>query len=63
MNLSFSTRGWQALGWNEIIEISEEMRFSGIELYNVHKRPEFYQKGCPLHLYSTSATAKVSTRK
>ena len=27
MNLSFSTRGWQSLGWEELIETAEEMRF------------------------------------
>ena len=58
MNLSFSTRGWQSLGWDELINIAEEMRFSGIELYNIHKRPEFYEKGCPLHKYNTAATAR-----
>ena len=63
MNLSFSTRGWQSLGWDEIIEIADEMRFSGIELYNIHKRPEFYEKGCPLHKYSTSATARSLREK
>ena len=45
MNLSFSTRGWQSLGWEEIIEIADEMRFSGIELYNVQKRSELTEKG------------------
>ena len=58
MNLSFSTRGWQSLGWDEIIEIADEMRFSGIELYNVQKRPELTEKGCPLHKHSTAATAR-----
>ena len=63
MNLSFSTRGWQSLGWEELIETAEEMRFSGIELYNIHKRPEFYEKGCPLHKYSTAATARTLREK
>ena len=63
MNLSFSTRGWQSLGWDEIIEIADEMRFSGIELYNVHKRFDLMEKGAPLHKYSTSATARSLREK
>ena len=59
MNLSFSTRGWQSLGWEEMIEIADEMRFSGIELYNIHKRFDLMEKGAPLHKYSTSATART----
>ncbi len=59
MNLSFSTRGWQSLGWDEIIEIADEMKFSGIELYNVQNRPDFTEKGCPLHKYNTAATVRT----
>ena len=59
MNLSFSTRGWQSLGWEEMIEIADEMRFSGIELYNIHMRFDLMEKGAPLHKYSSSATART----
>ena len=58
MNLSFSTRGWNDLSFDELIETAEEMRFSGIELYNIHKRFDLMEKGAPLHKYSTSATAR-----
>ena len=63
MNLSFSTRGWQSLSWDELIETADEMRFSGIELYNIHKCPELTEKGAPLHKYSTAATARLLREK
>ncbi|MBR3935158.1 MAG: sugar phosphate isomerase/epimerase, partial [Oscillospiraceae bacterium] len=59
MNLSFSTRGWQSLSWDELIETADEMRFSGIELYNIQKCPELTEKGCPLHKYNTAATVRM----
>ncbi|MBQ7875561.1 MAG: AMP-binding protein [Oscillospiraceae bacterium] len=59
MNLSFSTRGWANLSFDELIETAEEMRFSGIELYNVQKCPELTEKGSPLHKYNTAATARM----
>ncbi|MBR5872021.1 MAG: hypothetical protein IKZ06_00040, partial [Oscillospiraceae bacterium] len=59
MNLSFSTRGWADLGWDKFIEIAEEMKFSGIELYNIQKSSELTEKGCPLHKYNTAATVRT----
>ena len=38
MKLSFSTRGWQLLGWEELLESAEESGMNGIELYDLHKR-------------------------
>lgn len=35
MKLSFSTRGWRDLSWEKILGFAEELRFSGIELYNI----------------------------
>mgnify|MGYP003308643098 CR=1 FL=1 len=34
MNLSFSTRGWPGLTWDDMIETALEMGFTGIEVYN-----------------------------
>ncbi len=63
MNLSFSTRGWQSLSFDELIDIADEMRFSGVELYNVQNRAELTEKGCPLHKYNTAATARFLREK
>ena len=34
MNLSFSTRGWPQMGWEEMMQTALDMGFSGIEVYN-----------------------------
>ena len=34
MNLSFSTRGWLDVSWEENIQTALDMRFGGIELVN-----------------------------
>lgn len=44
MNVSFSTRGWQQIPWEQQVQMAETMRFGGVELYNVHKTPEL--TGC-----------------
>ena len=32
MNLSFSTRGWPELSWDEMIDTALDMGFAGIEV-------------------------------
>ena len=49
MNVSFSTRGWQQIPWEQQVQMAETMRFGGVELYNVHKTPELTGRGGPLH--------------
>ena len=56
MKLSFSTRGWMDLSWDEILDSACEMRFGGIEVYNVLKTPEYVDKGGPFHKYSLVPT-------
>ncbi|MBR5073179.1 MAG: sugar phosphate isomerase/epimerase, partial [Bacteroidales bacterium] len=56
MRLSFSTRGWMDLAWEDILDSACEMRFTGVEMYNVLKFPEFTGKGGPLHKYSVAAS-------
>ena len=58
MRLSFSTRGWQDLSWNQIVESASEMRFQGIEVYNVLKCGCLMAKGGPFHKYSVMATLR-----
>ena len=58
MNVSFSTRGWQQIPWEQQVQMAETMRFGGVELYNVHKTPELTGRGGPLHRYTAAATAR-----
>ena len=52
MKLSFSTRGWQSHDWEDIVDKACEMRFSGIEAYNVLKNPSLSGTTGPFHKYS-----------
>lgn len=63
MNVSFSTRGWQQIPWEQQVQMAETMRFGGIELYNVHKTPELTGRGGPLHRYTAAATARELWRR
>ena len=58
MNLSFSTRGWPDLTWEEIVDTALDMGFTGIEVYNLPKFPKMLSKGGPFHQYQTAATAR-----
>ena len=58
MKLSFSTRGWQQLGWEELLDSARESGLNGIELYDLHKREDLTQRGAPFDKYSASATAR-----
>ncbi|MBQ9474773.1 MAG: AMP-binding protein [Bacteroidales bacterium] len=59
MKLSFSTRGWTDLSWDEIVSSACEMHFSGIEAYNVPRTPALTQPGGALNKYSLGATTRV----
>ena len=37
MKLTFSTRGWQHLGWNELIGTAVESGLNGLEIYDLPK--------------------------
>ena len=58
MKLSFSTRGWPELSWQEMIDTALDMRFSGIEVYNLHKLDALSDRGSPFHKYQTAATVR-----
>ena len=47
MNLSFSTRGWPDLSWDDMIATALDMGFSGIEVYNLPKFDNLLEKGSP----------------
>ena len=58
MKLSFSTRGWSELSYEETVNIASEMHFGGFELYDLFKRPELFEKGQPLHKYAMTASMR-----
>ena len=45
MKLSFSTRGWGDLSWDELLDSALDMKFTGIEVYNLFKFPELTDRG------------------
>ncbi len=58
MKLSFSTRGWSELSWEELMDIAQEMGFSGIEVYNLPKFDPLMGRSGPFHRYQTGATLR-----
>ncbi len=58
MKLSYSTRGWYFLPAEELLGAASEMRFKGIELYDLHKHPELFEKNAPFHAYNMNATMR-----
>ena len=63
MNLSFSTRGWPDLTWDEMVDTALDMGFSGIEVYNLPKFNNLFEKGGPFHQYQTAATVRALREK
>ena len=63
MKLSFSTRGWGQMTWEEMVDTAVEAEFNGIELYNVQKLPEFTGRSGPLHKYNAAATVRQLKEK
>ena len=59
MNLSFSTRGWRDADWQAQMRDACEMRFQGIEVYNLHKIPSLTDRGAPFHLYNRNETERL----
>ena len=58
MKLSFSTRGWPGLSWEEMLDTAQSMGFSGIEVYNLPKFNPLLDRTGPFHKYQTSATVR-----
>ncbi len=58
MKLSFSTRGWPELSWEDMIQTALNMGFAGIEVYNLPKFPGLTDKDGPFHKYQTAATVR-----
>ena len=58
MNLSFSTRGWPNLTWDDMIETALDNGFTGIEVYNLPKFDPMLEKGGPFHKHKVAATVR-----
>ena len=58
MKLSFSSRGWSELRWEELIAVATDMQFSGIEVYDLQKFPQLQDKGGPFHPHFSAATVR-----
>ncbi len=63
MRLSFSTRGWPNLSWEDMIETAIDMGLSGIEVYNLPKFDELLDRGGPFHKYQAGATVRELREK
>ena len=58
MKLSFSTRGWGDLTWEALLDSALDMKFTGIEVYNLFKFPEMTGRGGPFHKHKIAATVR-----
>ena len=63
MKLSFSTRGWPGLSWEEMLDTATDMGFSGVEVYNLPKFDPLLDKSGPFHKYQTAATVRQLREK
>ena len=63
MKLSFSTRGWPNLSWEEMLDTALEMGFSGIEVYNLPKFDPMLDRSGPFHKYNMAATVRQLREK
>ena len=63
MKLSFSTRGWQHLSWDELLVSAEESGMNGIELYDLFKREDLIDRACPFDRYRAATTVRQLREK
>ena len=63
MNLSFSSRGWPELSWEEMLELAIDMGFNGVEVYNLHKANAMCDRGGAFHPYQIAATVRQLREK
>ena len=58
MKLSFSTRGWNDITFDEFMDIAGEMDFAGIEVYKLIKDKDLFVKGEAFDQYNIAATTR-----
>ena len=63
MKLSFSTRGWTDLAWEQQVSDAEEYRFQGIEVYNLTRIPALTDRSGPFHEYHLNETYRDIRQK
>ncbi|MDO4494087.1 MAG: AMP-binding protein [Clostridia bacterium] len=63
MNLSFSTRGWQSVPWNDAVALAMEMGFKGVEPYDIYKNAELTGTEGPFGRYQAAGTVRKLREK
>ncbi len=63
MKLSFSTRGWNHLPWEDQIRDALEYHFQGIEIYNLSRTPSLTDRSGPFHQYRLNETMRNMKEK
>ncbi len=63
MKLSFSTRGWQDMSWQETVDAAREMGFAGVEVYDLARREDLTGRGGAFHRYGAAATLRELREK
>ena len=63
MKLSFSTRGWSHLSWEEWLNAGVDMRFEGVEVYNLPYVAALTEKSGPFHKYNVATTVRQMKEK
>jgi len=58
MKLSFSTRGWEELSFDDMKKLAVDNKMAGIEVYNLQNFPALVDRGGPFHKYNTQKTAR-----
>ena len=58
MKLSFSTRGWDTLDFDDLLSTAVDMQFSGVEIYNLPAQEALTRRGGPFHRYNVNATIR-----
>ena len=58
MKLSFSTRGWPGLSFDQMLDVATDMGFLGVEVYNLTKFDSLMDKSGPFHKYNAAATVR-----
>ena len=57
MKLSFSTKGWHDIRFENFCKVATDLKFQGIELHNIHNRL-FTDKDGAFHDYTAAATVR-----
>ncbi|MBR4870345.1 MAG: hypothetical protein IKU12_06155, partial [Oscillospiraceae bacterium] len=63
MKLSFSTRGWENMSFEQWMDTAIDMKFDGIEIHNLNKFPALTERGGAFHKYNMAASARTLREK